>query len=192
LASAFKADDFPENMNNQSEYSAGFRRFITRFKFAKLLAFSLSLFAVLVVSQILIGGIGHNLPHGARPLWLVATKSLYALAMLWLYAFEVRYFERRRISELAPRDIAPNATAGVVVGFTAALIISAFLFGAAHALNTGATAIGVVAIGLEAGVLLGAAYSAFALAVCLLAATLLGICSVRRGHWVRWPHRAEA
>jgi membrane protease YdiL (CAAX protease family) len=307
LASAFKADDFPENMNNQSEYSAGFRRVITRFKLAKLLAFSIPLFAVLVISQILIGGIGHQLPHAARPVWLAATKSLYAVAMLWLYSFEVRYFERRRISELAPRDIAPNATAGVVVGFvlfssvlaflylgglvhhvqfagaaglttqasaslaaaigeellfrgaifriteewlgtTAALIISAFLFGAAHALNTGATVIGVVAIGLEAGVLLGVAYSAsrslwlpigmhfgwnftegglfgttvsggqshglvtvtldgpiqltggafgpeasiIALAVCLLAATLLGIYSVRRGHWVRWPHRAEA
>jgi membrane protease YdiL (CAAX protease family) len=307
LASAFKTDNFPENMNNQSEYSVGFRRLITRFKFAKLLAFSLPLFAVLVVSQILIGGIGHNLPHAARPLWLVATKSLYAAAMLWLYSFEVRYFERRRISELAPRDIARNASVGVVVGFvlfssvlaflylgglvqhvqfdgdarlttqasaslaaaigeellfrgaifriteewlgtTVALIISAFLFGAAHALNTGATAIGVLAIGLEAGVLLGVAYSAsrslwlpigmhfgwnftegglfgtavsggqshgfvtvtldgpvqltggafgpeasiIALTVCLLAATLLGIYSVRRGHWVQWPHRSEA
>ncbi len=294
-------------MNNQSEHSAEFRRLITRSKFVKLLAFSLSLFAVLVVSQILIGGIGHNLPPVARPLWLVATRSLYAVAMLWLYSFQVRYFERRRISELAPRDIARNASAGIVVGFmlfssvlallylgglvhhvqfdadarlttqasaslaaaigeellfrgaifriteewlgtTAALIISACLFGAAHALNSGATAIGVIAIALEAGVLLGIAYSAsrslwlpigmhfgwnftegglfgtavsggqshglvtvtlvgpaqltggafgpeasiIALAVCLFAATLLGIYSVRRGRWVRWPHRSKA
>jgi hypothetical protein len=128
LASAFKADDFPEKMNNQSEYSAGFRRLIARFKLAKLLAFSIPLFAVLVASQILIGGIGHQLPHAARPLWLVATKSLYAVAMLWLYSFEVRFFERRRISELAPRDMAPNATAGVVVGFVLFSSVLAFLY----------------------------------------------------------------
>ena len=46
------------------------------------------------------------------------------------------------------------------LGTTAALIISAVLFGAAHGLNSGATPISVAAIALEAGVLLGVAYSA--------------------------------
>jgi hypothetical protein len=122
------------------------------------------------------------------------------------------------------------------------------LFGAAHGLNTGATPIGVLAIGLEAGVLLGVAYSAsrslwlpigmhfgwnftegglfgttvsggqshglvsvtldgpvqltggsfgpeasiIAIAVCLIAATILGLYSLRRGHWRRWPRRSNA
>ncbi len=150
---------------------------------------------------------------------MMATKCLYAVAMLWLYSLLVRYFERRQITELAPRDAALRVTTGVVVGFVlfssvlaclylggfvhqvrfngfadlatlasaslaaavgeellfrgaifriteewlgtaAALIISAVLFGAAHGLNAGATPVGVIAIGLEAGVLLGVAYSA--------------------------------
>ena len=294
-------------MNNPSDDSAGFRRFVSRYKLAKLLSFSILLFAVLVGSQILIQLIGHHLPHAARPLWLVAAECVYAVAMLWLYTLLVRFFERRPLSELAPRDMARYAAGGVVVGFmlfssvlallylgglvhfvqfggaadvtiqasvslaaaigeellfrgaifriteewlgtTVALIISAFLFGAAHALNTGATLIGVLAIALEAGVLLGVAYSAsrslwlpigihfgwnftegglfgtavsggqshglvtvtldgpialtggafgpeasiVALAVCLLAAILLGFYSMRRGRWQRWPLRAQA
>jgi uncharacterized protein len=295
------------NIKSESEHWAGFRRFIERFKIAKVLAFSIPLFAALVVSQLLIKGVGHALPPAARPLWSVATKFLYVAAMLWLYSLEVRYFERRRISELAPRDAASRVTAGVVVGFvlftsvlgflylgghvqqvhfngftgltaqasaslaaavgeellfrgaifriteqwlgtTAALIISAVLFGAAHGLNAGATPIGVVAIALEAGVLLGVAYSAarslwlpigmhfgwnftegglfgttvsggqshglasltldgpvqltggafgpeasiIAIGVCLIAATLLGVYSVRRGRWRPWLRRSVA
>lgn len=45
-------------------------------------------------------------------------------------------------------------------GTLVALVISAVLFGAVHALNPGATVISTVAIALEAGVLLAAAYSA--------------------------------
>jgi hypothetical protein len=227
--------------------------------------------------------------------------------MLWLYSLEVRYFECRRSSELAPRDAALRVPSGMLVGFVlfssvltflylggyvhqtqfngfaglapqasaslaaavgeellfrgaifriteewlgtaAALIISAVLFGAAHGLNVGATPIGVLAIALEAGALLGLAYSAsrslwlpigmhfgwnftegglfgttvsggqsrglvsvsldgpsqltggvfgpeaslIAVAVGLTAAAILGIYSVRRGHWRPWPQRAEA
>jgi uncharacterized protein len=295
------------NTKNDSKRWAGFRRFLERFKIAKVLAFSIPLFAALVGSQLLIKGLGHALPPAARPLWLVATKFLYVAAMLWLYSLEVRYFERRRMSELAPRDAASRVSAGAVVGFvlfssvlaclylggyvhqahfngfaglttqasaslaaavgeellfrgaifriteewlgtTAALIISAVLFGAAHGLNTGATPIGVVAIALEAGALLGVAYSAsrslwlpigmhfgwnftegglfgttvsggqshgmasvtlsgpvqltggafgpeasiIAIGVCLIAAILLGIYSVRRGHWRPWLRRSVA
>jgi uncharacterized protein len=204
---------------NESEFWAGFRRFISRFKIAKILVFAIPLFAVLVAWQLLIRGVGHELPRAARPLWLVATKLLYVVVMLWLYSLEVRYFERRRIAELAPRDAASQIITGGVVGFvlfssvlvclylggcvqhtqyngfaglttiasaslaaavgeellfrgaifriteewlgtTSALLISAALFGAAHGLNSGATPIGVIAIALEAGVLLGVAYSA--------------------------------
>jgi uncharacterized protein len=44
-------------------------------------------------------------------------------------------------------------------GTTAALVISAVLFGAAHAANRGATVLSSTAIALEAGVLLAAAYT---------------------------------
>ena len=207
------------NMNNESEHLVGFRRFVSRFTVAKLIVFSVSLFTILVVSQLLMQGVAHALPLSTRPVWWLTSKTLYAAAMLWLYSFEVRYFERRPVSELAPRNAAPQVTAGVVVGFvlfgsvlgflylcgyvdhaqfggfaglttqasaslgaavgeellfrgaifriteewlgtTAALIISAVLFGAAHGLNSSATLIGVIAIGLEAGALLGIAYSA--------------------------------
>jgi membrane protease YdiL (CAAX protease family) len=285
-------------MDDESAHWLRFRRFIGRFKIAKLFAFAIPLFAALVVSQLLMQGVAHALPLSARPLWWLASKSLYAAAMLWLYSLEVRYFERRPVSELAPGDAPSGVTAGVAVGFilfssllaflyirgnvqqaqfngfgrltsqasaalgaavgeellfrgaifriteewlgtTAALIISAILFGAAHGLNAGATAIGVVAIGLEGGVLLGVAYSAsrslwlpiglhfgwnftegglfgatlsggpsrglvsvtldgpvqltggssgpdaslIAIAVCLIAATILSIYTVRRGLW---------
>jgi uncharacterized protein len=207
------------SMNKESEHLVGFRRFVSRFSIAKLIVFSVPLFAILVVSQLLMQGVAHAVPVSARPLWWLASKSLYAAAMLWLYSFQVRYFEHRPVSELAPRGAAPRVTAGIIVGLglfssvlaflylggyvdhvqfgglaglttqasaslgaavgeellfrgaifriteewlgtTAALIISAVLFGAAHGLNSGATLIGVIAIGLEAGVLLGIAYSA--------------------------------
>jgi membrane protease YdiL (CAAX protease family) len=205
-------------MHKETEHLVGFRRFVSRFKIAKLIVFSAPLFAILVASQLLMQGGAHAVPLSARPFWWLASKSLYAAAMLWLYSLQVRYFERRPISELAPRDAAPRVTGGIVVGFalfssvlavlylgglehvqfgglaglttqasaslgaavgeellfrgaifriteewlgtTAALIVSAVLFGAAHGLNSGATVIGVIAIGLEAGVLLGIAYSA--------------------------------
>lgn len=294
------------NMGDESARWIGFRLFIARFKIAKLFAFALPLFAVLVVSQLLMQGVAHALPLSARPLWWLASKSLYAAAMIWLYSLEVRYFERRPVSELATRGAASRVAAGVAVGFvlftsllavlyirgdihqahfngfagltsqasaglgaavgeellfrgaifriteewlgtTAALIISAVLFGAAHGLNASATPIGVVAIGLEAGVLLGVAYSAsrslwlpigmhfgwnftegglfsttvasgpsralvsmtldgpvqhtggssgpeaslIAIAVCLIAATILSIYTVRRGLWQPWPRRSK-
>lgn len=288
-------------MKHEATHWAGFRRFLERFKIAKVLAFSIPLFAALVAWQFLIHSVGHALPPAARPLWSVASRAIYIAAMLGLYALEVRYFERRRITELAPRDAAARAAAGVAVGFvlfssvlaclylggwvrqvqfngfadlvtlasaslaaavgeellfrgaifriteewlgtSAALVISAALFGAAHGINAGATPIGVIAIGLEAGVLLGVAYSAsrslwlpigmhfgwnftegglfgtavsggqshglvsvtlagpvqltggvfgpeasiIAVGLCLIAATLLGIYSVRRGRWQPW------
>ncbi len=294
-------------MKNESARWVGFRRFLARYKIVKLLVFAVPLFAALVVSQILMQGVAHALPLAERPMWWLASKSLYAAGMLWLYSLEVRYFERRPVSELTPRNAASQVTAGVAVGFvlfssllaflyaggyghqvqfngfagltsqasaslgaavgeellfrgaifriteewlgtTAALIVSAVLFGAAHGLNAGATPIGVVAIGLEAGVLLGVAYSAtrslwlpigmhfgwnftegglfgstvsggrshglvsvtldgpvqltggtfgpeaslVAIALCLVAATLLGIYSVRRGYWQPWRHRSVA
>jgi uncharacterized protein len=46
------------------------------------------------------------------------------------------------------------------LGTTAALVISALLFGLAHAINSEATATSIAAIALESGVLLGAAYAA--------------------------------
>lgn len=291
---------------DESPPGTGFRRFITRFKVAKILAFAIPLFALLVVWQLVTQSIGHQLPRAARPFWSVATKTLYVALMLGLYSLEVRYFERRRISELDPRAAAAGVTAGAVVGFvlfssvlaclylggyvqqarfngfadlvvlacasaagavgeellfrgavfriteewlgtTGALIISAALFGLAHGLNPTATPIGVIAIGLEAGVLLGIAYSAsrslwlpiglhfgwnfteggifgaavsggqsrgvvsvtldgptqltgggfgpeasiIAIGVCLIAATILGIYSIRRGHWQPWRPRAK-
>jgi uncharacterized protein len=294
-------------MNIESAHWRGFRRFIDRFKIAKLLVFALPLFAALIVSQQLMRGVVHAMPLSARPLGWLASKSLYAAAMLWLYSLEVRYFERRPVSELAPRGAALRVSAGVAVGFvllssvlaflyfsgyvhhaqfdgfaglptqagaslgaavgeellfrgaifriteewlgtTAALIISAVLFGAAHGLNADATPIGIIAIGLEAGVLLGVAYSAsrslwlpigmhfgwnftegglfgitgsggqshglvsvtldgpvqltggsfgpdasiVAVAVCLIAATILGIYSLRRGQWQPWRRRSES
>jgi membrane protease YdiL (CAAX protease family) len=206
-------------MNKELEHLVGFRRFVSRFTIAKLVVFSAPLFAILVVSQLLMQGVAHAVPVSARPLWWLVSKSLYAAAMLWLYSLQVRYFERRPVSELAPRDAAPRVTAGMIVGFglfssvlaflylggyadhvqfggfaglttqasaslgaavgeellfrgaifriteewlgtTAALIVSAVLFGAAHGLNSSATLVGVIAIALEAGVLLGIAYSA--------------------------------
>ena len=292
-------------MKNESARWVGFRRFIARFKIVKLLVFAIPLFAALVVSQLLMQGVAHALPLTGRPLWWLASKSLYAAGMLWLYSLEVRYFERRPVSELAARGAAIQVTAGVAVGFvlfssllaflyvsgyghqvqfngfagltsqasaslgaavgeellfrgaifriteewlgtTAALIISAVLFGAAHGLNAGSTPIGVIAIALEAGVLLGVAYSAtrrlwlpigmhfgwnftegglfgatvsggrshglvsvtldgpvqltggtfgpeasiVAIAICLVAAAILGIYSVRRGRWQPWVRRA--
>jgi membrane protease YdiL (CAAX protease family) len=201
------------------QHLVGFRRFVSRHTIAKLIVFSLPLFTILVVSQLLMQSVAHAMPLSTRPLWWLTSKTLYAAAMLWLYSLEVRYFERRPVSELAPRDAAPRVAVGVVVGLvlfssvlaflylsgyvshvqfgglaglttqasaslgaavgeellfrgaifriteewlgtTAALIISAVLFGAAHGLNSSATLIGVIAIGLEAGVLLGIAYSA--------------------------------
>ena len=292
---------------NELEHRTGLRRFITRFKLAKILAFSIPLFALLVVWQLMTQSIGHELPLAARPLWSVTTRLLYVVVMLWLYSFLVRYFERRPISELAPRHAASRVAGGVGLGFvlfssvlaclylggyvhqvqfngfadlamlasaslagavgeellfrgaifriteewlgtTGALIISAALFGAAHGLNPNANLIGVIAIALEAGVLLGVAYSAsrslwlpigmhfgwnfteggifgttvsgggqsrgvvsvtlegpaqwtggafgpeasiVAIAVCLVAATILGIYSVRRGRWQPWRRSAE-
>ena len=207
------------NMDKESEHLVGFRRFVSRFSIAKLIVFSVPLFAILVASQLLMQGVAHAVPVSARPLWWLASRALYAAAMLWLYSLQVRYFEHRPVSELAPRAAVPQVTAGIVVGLglfssvlaflyllgyvdhvqfgglaglttqasaslgaavgeevlfrgaifriteewlgtTAALIVSAVLFGAAHGLNSSATLIGVVAIGLEAGVLLGIAYSA--------------------------------
>jgi hypothetical protein len=245
--------------------------------------------------------VAHALPPSARPLWWLTSMCLYAAAMLRFYSLEVRYFERRPVSELAPHDAASRVTVGIGVGFvlfsslllflyiggyghqvqfngfdgmtrhasaslgaavgeeilfrgaifriteewlgtTAALLVSAVLFGAAHGLNSGATPVGVVAIALEAGVLLGVAYSAsrslwlpigmhfgwnftegglfgtavsggqshglisvtlhgpvqwtggtfgpeasiVAIAICLVAATLLGVYSLRRGRWQPW------
>ena len=294
------------NMKNESARWVGFRRFLARFKIVKLLVFAMPLFAALVVSQLLMQGVAHALPLAGRPLWWLASGSLYAAGMLWLYSLEVRHFECREVSELAPRD-APSRIARVSrwrvlfclvlallllagevqqvhfngfmglstqastslaaavgeellfrgaifriaeewLGTTAALIISAVLFGAAHGLNSGATPISVAAIALEAGVLLGVAYSASrslwlpigmhfgwnftegglfgasvsggqshglvsvtlegpvqltggsfgpeasiaAVAVCLVAAAMLGIYSVRRDHWRLWRHRSEA
>lgn len=289
------------NMNNESARWERFRRFITRFKLVKLLVFAIPLFAALVLLQPLMRSAVHALPLLARPLgWLVA-KSIYAVIVIWLYSLEVRFFERRPVSELASRGAASRVSAGILVGFvlfglvlavlylsgdvhqaqfngfsgpiseagaslaaavgeevlfrgaifriteewlgtTAALIISAVLFGAAHGFNPGATPISVAAIALEAGVLLGVAYAAsrslwlpigmhfgwnfteggifgtavsggqshglitvtlngstsltggafgpeasiIAVAVCLVAATLLGIYSLRHGHWQRW------
>lgn len=292
-------------MKNESARWVGFRRFIARFKIVKLLVFAIPLFAALVVSQLLMQGVAHALPLTGRPLWWLTSASLYAAGMLWLYSLEVRYFERRQVSELVSGDAAIQVTAGVAVGFvlfssllaflyvsgyghqvqfngfaglstqasaslaaavgeellfrgaifriaeewlgtTAALIISAVLFGAAHGLNSGATPISVAAIALEAGVLLGVAYSAsrslwlpigmhfgwnftegglfgatvsggrshglvsvtldgpvqltggtfgpeasiVAIAICLVAAAILGIYSVRRGRWQPWGRRA--
>lgn len=45
------------------------------------------------------------------------------------------------------------------LGTTAALVISAAVFGLLHALNPGATVVSTAAIALEAGILLGAAYA---------------------------------
>ncbi len=295
------------NMKNESARWVGFRRFLARFKIVKLLVFAIPLLAALVVSQLLMQGVAHALPLAGRPLWWLASGSLYAAGMLWLYSLQVRYFECRQVSELAPRDAPSRISVGVTMGAllfclvlallllagevqqvhfngftglstqastslaaavgeellfrgaifriaeewlgtTAALIISAVLFGAAHGLNSGATPISVAAIALEAGVLLGVAYSAsrslwlpvgmhfgwnftegglfgasvsggqshglvavtlegpvqltggsfgpeasiVAVAVCLVAAAMLGIYSVRRGHWRLWRHRSEA
>jgi hypothetical protein len=128
------------------------------------------------------------------------------------------------------------------LGTTAALIISSVLFGLVHAANPGATAISTVAIALEAGALLGVAYSAvrslwlpiglhfgwnfaeggifgtavsgghahgliaselsgptlitggsfgpeasvIAVAVGLTATVVIGVCTVRHGHWRPW------
>ena len=204
-------------MKNESARWVGFRRFIARFKIVKLLVFAIPLFALLVVSQLLMQGVAHALPLAGRPLWWLASGFLYAAGMLWLYSLEVRYFERRQVSELAPRAAPLRITAGVAMGAvlfclvlallflagevqqvrfngfaglstqasaslaaavgeellfrgvifriaeewlgtTAALIISGVVWRCVR-LQTGATPISVAAIALEAGVLLGVAYS---------------------------------
>jgi uncharacterized protein len=206
-------------MKIESAVGLGFKRFVGRSKIAKLLVFAIPLFAALVLSQLLTAGVAHALPLAARPLWRLASTILSVAGMLWLYSFAVRYFEDRRVSELAPHDAISRVSAGVGIGFvlfssvlailyfsghvqllqfggfagltsqasaslaaaigeellfrgaifriseewlgtTAALLISAVLFGAAHGFNAGATPMSVVAIALEAGVLLGLAYSA--------------------------------
>jgi membrane protease YdiL (CAAX protease family) len=194
-------------------------RFIARFAWARFLLFVVSLLAALIVLQVLIALVAHQIPSAARPIWLVAAKLLLGALMLWLYCGEVQYFERRNVTELAPDGAARRAAAGIVLGaalfsivfasltvggyvehpkfagFTglpvqlatsfaaavgeelvfrgaifriaderlgtaAALLISSILFGLLHAANPGATLVSTVAIALEAGALLGVAYSA--------------------------------
>jgi uncharacterized protein len=206
-------------MNSESEHPGRLRRLVSRYTLARLVVFSISLFTILIVSQLLMQTVAHALPRDARPVWWLLSESSYAAVMLWLYSLQVRYFERRGVSELAPGDAPSRLAAGIILGFilfgsvlallyqggyvshvqfdgfaglttqasaslgaavgeellfrgaifriteewlgtTAALVISAALFGAAHGLNSGATLIGVIAIALEAGVLLGIAYSA--------------------------------
>ena len=194
-------------------------RFIARFTWARLLLFTVSLLAALIVLQTLVALVAHQIPRTERPLWLVPAKLLIGALMLWLYCGEVHYFERRDVSELAPDGAARRIAAGLVLGaalfsvvfallalsgyvqhprfggFTgvpeqlatsfaaavgeelvfrgaifriaderlgtaAALLISSILFGLVHAANPGATPVSTVAIAVEAGALLGMAYSA--------------------------------
>jgi hypothetical protein len=158
-------------MKNESAHWVGFRRFIARFKIVKLLVLAIPLFAVLVVSQLLMQGVAHALPPAGRPLWWLASKSLYAAGMLWLYALEVRYFERRRVSELAPRDAASQITAGVAVGFILFSSLLAFLYVGGYGQH--------------------AQFNGFA-GLTSQASALLGIYSVRRGRWQPWPCRSVA
>jgi hypothetical protein len=193
-------------------------RFIARFAWARFLLFVVSLLAALIVLQVLIALVAHQIPSAGRPIWLVAAKLLLGALMLWLYCGEVQYFERRTVTELAPDGAARRAAAGIVLGaalfsivfasltvggyvehpkfagFTglpvqlatsfaaavgeelvfrgaiyritderfgtaAALLVSSVLFGLLHAANSGATPVSTVAIALEAGALLGMAYS---------------------------------
>jgi uncharacterized protein len=194
-------------------------RFVARFAWARLLLFTVSLLAALIVLQALISLVGRQIPITERPLWLVPAKLLSGIVMLWLYRGEVRFFERRAVSELAPDGALRRVAAGIVIGATlfsvvfvvltlggyvqhlkfggftglpvqvaatfaaavgeelvfrgavfriadewlgtgAALLISSIVFGLLHAANPGATPVSTVAIAVEAGALLGMAYSA--------------------------------
>jgi hypothetical protein len=194
-------------------------RFVARFTLARLLVFAVSLLGALIVLQLLIGLVAHHVPSPLRPPWLLAAALLSGALMLWLYRGEVRYFERRDVTELATVGAAWQVAVGIAlgaalfsavfaflalggyvrhVGFggfaglpaalatsfsaaigeelvfrgaifriaeerlgtTAALIISAAIFGLLHAANPGATPVSTAAIALEAGALLGVVYSA--------------------------------
>jgi membrane protease YdiL (CAAX protease family) len=194
-------------------------RFINRFTLARMLLFSISLFAPLIMLQGVIASVAKRLPSPARPLWLLPTELLYSGLMLWLYCLLVRHFECREVAELAKKSSAPRVAAGIALGMASfgavyaslavggyvqhavfggladllsqlatsiatavgeelvfrgaifriaeerlgtamALIISSVLFGLAHAVNPSATPVSTAAIALEAGALLGIAYSA--------------------------------
>jgi uncharacterized protein len=194
-------------------------RFVARFTWRRLLFFTVSLLAGLIVLQALTSLVARQIPVTERSLWLVPAKLLLGVLMLWLYRSEVQYFERRDVVELAPHGAARRVAAGIILGavlfsvvfallalggyvqhpkfggFTglpeqlaasfaaavgeelifrgaifritderlgtaAALLISSILFGLLHAANPGATAVSTVAIAVEAGALLGMAYSA--------------------------------
>lgn len=206
-------------MSAHSRDHGGFARFVARFTWARLLLFTVSLFAALVVLGLTMGLVTHRLPTAARPLWLLPSALLSGSLMVWLYRSEVRYFEHRDVAELAPMGAWRWVAAGMVLGAalfgtvfallwlcgyvqhvglggfaglpaalagslfaavgeelvfrgaifriveermgtTAALVISAAIFGLLHAVNPGATTASTVAIALEAGALLGVAYSA--------------------------------
>jgi len=63
------------------------------------------------------------------------------------------------LEEILFRGLLFRLSAGIF-GTSGALLLTATLFGAAHAANPGATVSGSLAIALEAGILLGAAYAA--------------------------------
>ena len=118
--------------------------------------------------------VNHLLPHAAAG--LAAGVALFASVMAILWAVGVYHpASRGTVKELAP-GFAAALAAGIIeetifrgllfrlsskiLGTWGALLLTAALFGAAHAFNQGATFSSSLAIALEAGLLLGAAYAA--------------------------------
>lgn len=118
--------------------------------------------------------VSHLAPEGAAG--FVAGLVLFASVMAILWAAGVYHPAGRGTAKGLATGFAGALTAGIVeetmfrgllfrlsskvLGTWGALLFTATLFGAAHAFNPGATLSSSLAIALEAGVLLGAAYAA--------------------------------
>ena len=102
-------------------------RFVARFTWARLLLFTLSLLAALIVLQELIALVAHQIPRTERLLWLVPAKLLLGVLMLWMYCGEVHYFERREVSELARDGAAQRVAAGILLGAALFSVVFALL-----------------------------------------------------------------
>jgi CAAX protease family protein len=117
---------------------------------------------------------GRALPEGAEG--LVLGFALFSAVMAILWAAGVYHPAGKGAADLLAKGFILAVLAGIleeilfrgllfrlsakIVGTWGALLLTAALFGAAHAANPGATVGSSLAIALEAGILLGAAYAA--------------------------------
>lgn len=151
---------------------------VRRWTFVRLIVFGVVLLAGDIAAQLTRIELMRHAPERGRD-WIVlgaaVGTALFAAVFGVLYALGVAHW--RGLS--AHADVFPQLAAALIAavgeeltfrggvfrvladgfGTTVALIVSAGIFGLLHALNPGATVLSSVAIMLEAGVLLGAAYA---------------------------------